>query len=62
MKIGKTKCPLIAQVRGDKRFSIKEYYLNQPLEFDTLNIRKKSKLFLYFFSLSRIIMLIIEYW
>lgn len=57
MKIGKTKCPLIAQVRGDKRLSIKNITLIN--HWNLIKYTKKSKLFLYFFSLPRMIFLII---
>ena len=59
MKIGKTKCPLIAQVRGDVSPLKNITLINH---WNLIKYTKKSKLFLYFFSLSRIIVLIIEYW
>ena len=50
MKFGKTKCPLIAQVRGDKRLSIKNITLINHWNL-ILNIRKSrnfSSIFLSF--------------
>jgi hypothetical protein len=46
MKFGKTKSPLIAQVRGDKRLSIKNITLIN--HWNLIKYTKKSKLFLYF--------------